>query len=49
METVMDKSLQKDDHIVFQGGTHQDAIHMGVKDYLKLAQPKVLDFTYRMG
>ncbi|MHC4639427.1 MAG: aminoacyl-tRNA deacylase [Planctomycetota bacterium] len=49
MVTVMDKSLQKDDHIVFQGGNHHEAIHMSMEDYIELVEPKVLDFSYHLG
>jgi len=46
MPTVMDKALEKDDHIVFQAGSHEKAIRMSMADYRKLAQPKVLEFSY---
>ena len=49
MSTVIDKSLEKDDHIVFQAGTHKSAIRMSMADYRRLVQPKVLEFSYRMG
>jgi len=48
LPTVMDKSLEDDDHITFQAGSHEQAIRMGMKDYLKLAEPKVLDFSYHV-
>ncbi|MBA7636759.1 hypothetical protein ES703_44387 [subsurface metagenome] len=43
----MDKALEKDDHIMFQGGTHEKAISMSMADYRKLASPKVLEFSYQ--
>jgi hypothetical protein len=43
----MDKALGRDDHILFQAGTHQEAIRMSMADYQKLAEPKVLDYSYR--
>jgi Ala-tRNA(Pro) deacylase len=46
MLTIMDKSLEKDDHIMFQGGTHEKAISMKMADYLKLVSPKILEFSY---
>ncbi len=46
MPTIMDKALEKDDHIMFQGGTHEKAISMSMADYRKLASPKVLEFSY---
>ena len=46
MPTIMDKALEKDDHILFQGGTHEKAISISMADYRKLASPKVLEFSY---
>ena len=43
LDTVMDKALERDDHILFQAGTHGKAIRMSMADYRKLADPKVLD------
>lgn len=46
MPTIMDKALEKDDHIMFQAGTHEKAISMSMADYRKLVSPKVLEFSY---
>lgn len=46
MSTVMDKGLEKDDHILCQAGTHGQAIRMGMADYRRLVEPKVLEFTF---
>ena len=43
---LMDKSLAKDKEIVFPAGTHDRAIRMAMTDYLHLAQPTVLKFSY---
>ncbi len=48
LPTIMDKALEKDDHITFQAGTHNKAIRMDMDDYRKLAKPKVLEFSYHM-
>lgn len=48
LPTIMDKSLEKDDHITFQAGTHEKAIRMSMGDYRKLVEPKVLEFSYHM-
>jgi Ala-tRNA(Pro) deacylase len=48
LPTVMDKALEKDDHITFQGGTHEKAIRISMDDYRKLVEPKVLEFSYHM-
>ena len=46
MSTVIEKSLEADDHILFQAGTHGKAIRMDMADYRRLVQPKVLNFTF---
>jgi Ala-tRNA(Pro) deacylase len=48
MPTIIDKALEKDDHITFQGGTHEKAIRMSMDDYRKLVEPKVLEFSYHV-
>ncbi len=47
LPTIIDKTLEKDDHIMFQSGTHEKAIRMSMADYQKLASPKVLEFSYQ--
>lgn len=46
LETLMDASLEQDPYIVFQAGTHELAIRMDLDDYKKLAQPRVLQYSY---
>ena len=46
METLMDEALREDPSIVFQAGTHELAVRMDLDDYLRLARPKVLKFSY---
>jgi len=48
LPVVMDKALEKDDHITFQAGTHDKAIRISMEDYRKLVKPKVLEFSYHM-
>jgi Ala-tRNA(Pro) deacylase len=48
LPTVMDKAIEKDDHITFQAGTHENAIRMSMDDYRKLVEPKVLEFSYHV-
>jgi Ala-tRNA(Pro) deacylase len=48
LPVIMDKALEDDDHILFQAGTHEQAIRMDMGDYRKLVKPKVLNFTYHM-
>ncbi|MHC4212909.1 MAG: aminoacyl-tRNA deacylase [Planctomycetota bacterium] len=46
LPTIMDKGLEKDDHILFQAGSHKKAIRMSMADYRKLVEPRVLEFSY---
>jgi Ala-tRNA(Pro) deacylase len=46
LDTIMDQSLEDDDEIVFQGGTHEQAIRMSIDDYRRLVHPRVLTFGY---
>jgi Ala-tRNA(Pro) deacylase len=46
IETIMDQSLEEDDEIVFQGGTHEKAIRISIEDYRRLVHPRILTFGY---
>jgi Ala-tRNA(Pro) deacylase len=46
LPTIMDKSLEDDDHIVFQAGSHDKAVKITMADYRKLVNPEILDFSY---
>ena len=46
--TFVDQSLTGDEFIVFEAGTHQDAIKMAYGDYVKLAKPTVAEFAVKM-
>lgn len=48
LPTIMDKALEKDDHIKFQAGTHEKAISMSMDEYRELVKPKVLEFSYHV-
>ncbi|MGA2091912.1 MAG: YbaK/EbsC family protein [Sedimentisphaerales bacterium] len=48
LPTIMDKSLEGDDHIVFQAGSHDKAVKITMADYRKLVNPQILDFSYPM-
>jgi len=48
LPTIIDKALEKDEHIMFQAGTHEKAIRMSMDDYRKLAAPRVLEFSYHV-
>jgi len=48
LATYVDKSLAEDDYIVFEAGTHTDAIKMSYPDYERLAKPNVADFAVKL-
>ena len=43
----IDKSLGNNETIVFEAGTHTDAIKMKYRDYESLAHPEVADFAIK--
>ncbi len=47
LPTIIDKALEKDEHIMFQDGSHEEAVQMSMSDYRKLVKPKVLEFSYQ--
>jgi Ala-tRNA(Pro) deacylase len=48
LPTLMDEMLEQDPFIVFQAGTHELAIRMDMQDFVHLAQPRILKFSYHM-
>lgn len=49
MPTIMDESLVTDDRVMFQAGTHKDAVTMTLMDYRRAAQPEMGYFSRRLG
>ena len=47
MPTCVDKRLAEEDHIVFEAGTHTDAIKMSYRDYAKIVNPRVEDLAVK--
>jgi Ala-tRNA(Pro) deacylase len=47
MATVVDHSLSWSENIVFNAGTHTDAIRMKYSDYAKLVKPRIARFSER--
>lgn len=45
LKTYLDESLTHDRHIVFNAGTHAEAIRMAFEDYRRVAAPVVLWFA----
>ena len=48
LTTIMDESLQEDKEIVFQAGSHEQAIRMSMADYTAIVQPRILAFSYHV-
>jgi Ala-tRNA(Pro) deacylase len=48
LTTYVDKHLAEQDYIVFEAGTHTDAIKMSYRDYEKIVQPKVEDLAIKL-
>lgn len=44
-----DRSLEDDETIYFQAGTHEEAISMSYADYKRLVAPTVAEFTHTQG
>lgn len=45
LRVFADESLAADEEIVFNAGTHRDAIRMGYEDFARLARPQVASFA----
>jgi Ala-tRNA(Pro) deacylase len=45
LPVVADKVLAEDEEIVFNAGTHRDAIRMRFEDFEKLAKPQLASFA----
>jgi Ala-tRNA(Pro) deacylase len=48
IDTYVDHSLTENEKIVFEAGTHSDAIKMSLADYERLAKPNVADFAVKL-
>ena len=44
LPTVMDESLFSQDRVMFQAGSHSEAVTMSLADYRRIAQPGVAHF-----
>lgn len=45
VEVLMDEALRRSGHILFQAGTHCDAVSMKFEDWFRLVQPRVASFS----
>ena len=48
LPTYVDKRLAEQDYIVFEAGTHTDAIKMSYRDYEKIVKPKIGDLAIKL-
>jgi Ala-tRNA(Pro) deacylase len=48
LQTLMDESLTSDDLVMFQAGTHDQAITMTLAEYRRIAQPEMAHFARPM-
>jgi Ala-tRNA(Pro) deacylase len=48
LPTFVDKHLAEQDYIVFEAGTHTDAIILSYRDYEKIVKPKVEDLAIKL-
>lgn len=48
LPTYVDGDLAEQDYIVFEAGTHTDAIKMSYRDYEKIVKPKVSDLAIKL-
>jgi Ala-tRNA(Pro) deacylase len=48
LPTYVDKHLAEQDYIVFEAGTHTDAIKMSYSDYEKIVKPKVEELAIKL-
>jgi Ala-tRNA(Pro) deacylase len=48
LPTYVDKSLAAQDYIVFEAGTHSDAIKLSYRDYEKIVKPQVEDLAINL-
>ena len=44
LPTLVDESVEAQDEVTFQAGTHQDAVRMSVEDYMRITNPRVANF-----
>jgi Ala-tRNA(Pro) deacylase len=45
LPVYVDESLAKDKEVVFNAGTHHDAVRMAYEDFVRLAKPKICSFV----
>jgi Ala-tRNA(Pro) deacylase len=46
MKTYVDAALAEDKNIAFNAGTHRDLVQMSYEDFVRLAKPHVVRFSF---
>lgn len=46
LPTLMDRTLRDDKEIIFPADSHETSIHMRMDEYMRLASPRILNFSY---
>ena len=47
MDVYVSKSLSEDEEIAFNAGSHTELIKLSYKDFEKLVNPKIIEFSYQ--
>lgn len=45
LEVLVDSSLEQDEDIVFQAGSHTESVRMKYADFIRLVRPRVVNFA----
>lgn len=45
VEVIMDRSMEVEGDIIFQAGTHRDAVRLNFRDWFRVVQPRVEEFS----
>ena len=48
LPTLVDSSLTHQDYIVFEAGTHTEAIKLSYADYEQIVKPQIADMTVKV-
>jgi Ala-tRNA(Pro) deacylase len=48
LPTFVDRSLTNEDYIVFEAGSHTEAIKLSYADYQQIVKPQIADLTVKV-
>jgi Ala-tRNA(Pro) deacylase len=49
LTTLMDEKLNSDEYVLFQSGSHEEAVRMELEDYKRIERPRICSFSYSTG